>query len=199
VARDYLRRVGDVAARERAATNDPDLRVTGAFARGLHALTAVKDEYEVARLHLLDEEQEAFARAFPGARRAYLLKPPLLASMGLRRKITLVRSARPAFRVLRAGRRLRGTPFDPFGRSAERRAERRFLLDYLSWVDAALAHLTPDTVDAVSAVVDTANDVHGYAHVRQAGIARARAAAAQQLDALTGAAQPQRTESPVAG
>jgi indolepyruvate ferredoxin oxidoreductase len=199
VARDYLRRVGDVAAKEKAATNDPQLRVTAAFARGLHALTAIKDEYEVARLHLLDEEQQAFARAFPGARRVYLLKPPLLASMGLRRKIKLVRSARPAFRVLRAGRRLRGTPFDPFGRSAERRDERRFLVEYLSWVDAALSDLTPDTVDAVCAVVDTANNVHGYAHVRKAGIARARAAAAERLDARTGAGQPQRTRSPVAG
>ena len=104
-----------MARTERSATADPQLPVTESFARGLFALTAVKDEYEVARLHLLDEEQEAFARAFPGARPVYLLKPPLLARLGLRRKIKLVRTARPAFRLLRAGRHLRGTPFDLFG------------------------------------------------------------------------------------
>ena len=123
--------------------------VTETFARGLYALTAIKDEYEVARLHLLDEEREAFATAFPGARPVYMLKPPLLAHLGLQRKIKLVRSARPAFHVLRAARHLRGTPFDPFGWTAERTGRTAFLAEYLSWVALALEHLTPATVDAV--------------------------------------------------
>jgi len=198
VARTYLQRVAEVAGRERSATADPQLPVTQSFARGLYALTAVKDEYEVARLHLLDEEQQAFARAFPGARPAYMLKPPLLASLGLQRKIKLVRSARPAFHLLRAGRHLRGTPLDPFGRSAERRGERSFQDDYLSWVAIALSHLTPATADAVRAVVDLANDVHGYAHVRQASMAKVRAEAARRLGVLTGSDQPSFTRSPVA-
>ena len=172
--------------------------MTASFARGLYALTAVKDEYEVARLHLLDEEQEAFGRAFPGARPVYMLKPPLLASLGLRHKIKLVRTARPAFRLLRSGRHLRDTPFDPFGWSAERRGERRFRDEYLAWVAIALAHLTPATTDAVRAIVDLANDVHGYAHVRQASIVNVQAQAARQLAALTGSTQPVPTRSSVA-
>jgi indolepyruvate ferredoxin oxidoreductase len=198
VARTYLKRVAEVAGTERSATGDPQLSVTGTFARGLYALTAVKDEYEVARLHLLEEEQQAFARAFPGARPVYMLKPPLLARLGLQRKITLVRTARPAFRLLRAGRRLRGTPLDPFGWSAERRGERRFQDEYLSWVAIAVGHLTPATADAVRAVVDLANDVHGYAHVRRESIARVRVAAARQLAALAGSDQLPRVGSPVA-
>jgi indolepyruvate ferredoxin oxidoreductase len=198
VAGEYLRRVDDVAQRERAATGDPDRPITAAFARSLYNLTAIKDEYEVARLHLLDEEQQAFARAFPGARAVYLLKPPLLARFGLHRKIKLVRAARPAFRALRAGRRLRGTAFDVFGWTAERREERTFLADYLGWVAVALDHLTPATADAVAAVVDAANDVHGYAHVRQAAMARARERAAAALAPLTGAGQDQRADYPVA-
>jgi indolepyruvate ferredoxin oxidoreductase len=198
VARTYLRRVAEVAGTERSATGDPQLSVAGSFARGLYALTAVKDEYEVARLHLLEEEQQAFARAFPGARRVYMLKPPLLARLGLQRKIKLARTARPAFRLLRAGRRLRGTPLDPFGWSAERRGERKFQDEYLSWVAIALGHLTPDTADAVRAVVDLANDVHGYAHVRRASIDRVRAEANRQLAALTGVDEVSPVGSPVA-
>jgi indolepyruvate ferredoxin oxidoreductase len=199
VARTYLKRVAEVAGTERSASGDPQLSVTASFARGLYALTAVKDEYEVARLHLLEEEQQAFARAFPGARPVYMLKPPLLASLGLQRKIKLARSARPAFHLLRAGRHLRGTPLDPFGWSAERRGERRFHDEYLSWVDIALGHLTPATADAVRAVVDLANDVHGYAHVRRASIARVRAEATRQLAALTGSEELSLTGSPAAG
>jgi len=163
VATDYLGQVQQVAAREQEAIGDLWGEVTTAFARGLYALMAVKDEYEVARLHLLDEQQAAFAHAFPGARPVYLLKPPLLARFGLRRKIKLVRTARPAFRMLRAGRHLRGTPFDVFGWSAERRAERRFQAEYLSWVAESLTHLTPETAAAVRAIADAANNVHGYA------------------------------------
>jgi indolepyruvate ferredoxin oxidoreductase len=199
VARDYLVQVAGVAGAEQSATGDPQLPLTQSFARGLYALTAVKDEYEVARLHLLDEEQQAFAHAFPGARRVYMLKPPLLARLGLQRKIKLIRTARPAFRVLRAGRRLRGTPLDLFGWSAERRDERRFREEYLSWVTAALAHLTPASAEAVGGVVDLANDVHGYAHIRRASIARVRAEAARQLGALAGAGGRLPSRSPVAG
>ena len=199
VARHYLEHVRQVARRELEATQDQDLPLTELFARGLFALVAVKDEYEVARLHLLDAEQEAFARAFPGARPVYMLKPPVLARLGLRRKIKLVRSARPAFRLLRAGRRLRGTPFDLFGWSAERRDERRFLADYLAWVASALEHLSPATADAVAAVINGANDVHGYAHVSQASMAAVRSRSAEALTALTGRAQSQEARFPVAG
>ena len=199
VARAYLARVRDVAERERTATLDPAWPVTETFARGLYALVAIKDEYEVARLHLLDEEQGAFSRAFPGARRAYLLRPPLLAHIGLRRKITLVRTARPAFRVLRAGRRLRGTPFDVFGWTAERRAGRQFLADYLAWVAIAVDHLSPASADAVRALVGVGTQVHGYAHVRRDSIARVRAEAEELIRQLTGP-EGQRLESyPIAG
>ena len=181
LARSYLEQVRHVAGQEIGATDDADLPITLAFAKGLFALTAIKDEYEVARLHLLGAEQAAFAQAFPGARRVYMLKPPLLASLGLKRKIKLVRSARLAFGVLRAGRRLRGTRFDVFGWTAERQAERAFLREYLDLVDGVLAQLAPDTVADVLFVVDAANRVHGYAHVRQASITRVRAEVANRV------------------
>ena len=185
LARRYVDHVRRVAEKERTVTGAGQLLVTEAFARGLFALMATKDEYEVARLHLLPAEQEAFARAFPGARPVYMLKPPLLASLGLKRKIKLIRTARPAFGLLRAGRHLRGTPLDVFGWSAERRGERHFLAEYLSVVDTALRGLTTESVDTVLSVVDAANRVHGYSHVRAASIAAFRDDVARSLDALS--------------
>jgi len=185
LARTYVSHVRRVASQESAATDDPELPLTETFARGLFSLMAIKDEYEVARLHLLPEEQEAFAHAFPGARRVYMLKPPVLTSLGLKRKIKLIRSARPAFGILRAARHVRGTPLDIFSWSAERRAEGRFLSDYLDLVGTAMAKLTPETFDDVRSLVDAANRVHGYAHVRQESITRVRAEVELALQALT--------------
>ncbi len=110
-----------------------------------------------------------------------------------------MRSASPAFRLLRMARHLRGTPFDFFGWSAERRAERHFLSEYLSWVAVAMAHLTPVTAGRVRAVVNAANDVHGYSHVRQASIATVRAAVAEQLGELSGDVMPRSDRFPLAG
>jgi indolepyruvate ferredoxin oxidoreductase len=198
LARRYVEGVRAVVAKERAGTGAGELPVSEAFARGLYALMATKDEYEVARLHLLPAEQDSFARAFPGARPVYMLKPPLLASLGLKRKIKLVRTARPAFGLLRAARHLRGTPLDVFGWSAEHRAERRFLTEYLSVVDTALHQLTPDSVDTVLSVVDGANRVHGYSHVRHASIIAVRAEVARSLEALSARASSD-LRYPVAG
>ena len=44
-----------------------------------------------------------------------MLHPPLLRALGLKRKLKLGRWFVPAFRLLRAHARLRGTPLDLFG------------------------------------------------------------------------------------
>ena len=94
---------------------------------------------------------------------------------------------------------MRGTPFDVFGWTAERRAERRYLGEYLAVVETAMAHLTPDSSDAVRALVDSANQVHGYSHVRQASMARVRADVTRQLKELTGQAETAAGSYPIAG
>jgi hypothetical protein len=62
-----------------------------------------------------------------------------------------------------------------------------------------MPYLTPDTVDSVRGVVDAANNVHGYAHVRQASLAAVRRTAIRQLDELAGTRAPDRDGYPVAG
>ena len=72
---------------------------------------------------------------------------------GLPRKMSFGPWLLPAFRLLAKFKFLRGTAFDPFGRSAERRTERRLIEDY----DAACSMkcwrgLRPTTIISRSAL-----------------------------------------------
>jgi indolepyruvate ferredoxin oxidoreductase len=185
----YARRYADTLARVRRAEAEclpgrADL--TGAVAAGLFKLMAYKDEYEVARLHL-----DAFERARldqelgEGAKVWFNFQPPFLRSLGLRRKLRLGRWFVPALRALRATRRLRGTPFDPFGHTRLRRAERRLVSEYEEIVDAALAVLTPETHPAGVELCGLAADVRGYEQIKLDAIDRFRERAAALLDSMT--------------
>ena len=136
-ADEYASFVDRVRAREAAVTGGETL--TRTVAENLYKLTAYKDEYEVARLSLhqgLDEQVRA--QFGDGARYKYRLHPPVLRSLGMRRKISLGPWFRPAFATLVAMRRLRGTAFDPFGRTEVRREERALIGEYREVVDTLL-------------------------------------------------------------
>jgi indolepyruvate ferredoxin oxidoreductase len=124
VARRYLAVVRAAWAAERAVGERT--AYSEAVARGLHRLTAYKDEYEVARL-LTDPAFEArlVAEVPGGTRPRYRLHPPLLRALGREEKVALGRWARPGLRALARGKRLRGTPLDPFGHTEVRRLERQ--------------------------------------------------------------------------
>ncbi len=148
-------------------------------ARGLHKLMAYKDEYEVARLHL-----EGLDALPPGAEIRFLLHPPLLRALGLKRKLKLGRWFVPAFRLLRRGRVLRGTPLDPFGRTRVRRTERELPGEYLELVELALARLEPATLPLALEVAALPELVRGYEQIKLAGVERFRARGAELRDRL---------------
>jgi len=155
-----------------------------AVARGLHKLTAYKDEYEVARLHL-----DGLGALPPGARVWIHLHPPLLRALGMRRKLRLGRWFLPALVALRAGRRLRGTPLDPFGRTRVRRLERALPGEYLELVDGALARLTPATLPIALEIAALPDLVRGYENIKLVGVERMRTRAAELVQALESAAR----------
>ncbi len=103
-----------------------------AVALGYHKVLAVKDEYEVARLHLKTAE---FAnREFEdGFSMTYHLAPPIFSGIGSNgrpRKREFGSWMRHAFKILAKLKSLRGTPLDVFGYSAERKQQRQWIRMY---------------------------------------------------------------------
>ena len=159
--------------------------MAAAYARGLHKLMAYKDEYEVARLHLDAAPRAAMRAEFgEGAGTRVLLHPPVLKALGLKRKISLGPATGPAFRMLRAGRHLRGTAFDPFRWAEMRRTERALVDEYDGLVSEALGQLHPASAGTVTAMAALADDIRGYEDVKRRNIDRFRARAAELVAEL---------------
>jgi indolepyruvate ferredoxin oxidoreductase len=159
-----------------------------AVADGFFHLLAYKDEYEVARLHLLPEFRAALAEAVPGGHGIrYQLHPPVLRALGMRRKLALPAPvARPAFGVLRAMRHVRGTPADVFGYSRVRRTERRLAAEYEDGLRAVLPGLDEGRLAAMVALARLPLGIRGYEHIKLAAITRYAADRAKLLCELGG-------------
>ena len=174
----YLDAVAEFAAVERQV-NPGSAALTAAVAAGLFKLMAYKDEYEVARLMLdPDGHAPAIAVAEPGDRLAWRLHPPTLRALGRKNKIALsVRRWRPLMGLLAKGKRLRGTPFDPFGRAKVRQEERRLPAEYLVALRQAVdGATTPEDLHSAQAIAEAADLVRGYEDIKLANIERFRAA-----------------------
>ena len=169
-AREYAGAVMEVAKR------DPE--IAEVYARGLHKLMAYKDEYEVARLHLDATERAKVTAEFgEGAKVYFMLHPPLLRALGLKRKLKLGPWFTPMFRLLRALRFLRGTPLDAFGLPKVRRVERRLIGEYRGLVERSLAELTPQTHATVAEIAALPDLVRGYEDIKLRSVERYRAEA----------------------
>jgi indolepyruvate ferredoxin oxidoreductase len=165
-----------------------DAAIGEAYARGLYKLMAYKDEYEVARLHLDAVERAKVSAEFgEGAKVAFMLHPPLLRALGMKRKLKLGRWFVPAFRAMRAMRRLRGTPLDVAGLPKVRRVERALIGEYRDMVMRALEHLSADTHATVAAIAELPDMVRGYEDIKLRNVERFRAEAARlEADLTTG-------------
>ena len=182
LARRYRALVDATAARETSLSGAPGT-LTRTVAEGWFRALAYKDEYEVARLH---------AAAEYGADPVFHLAPPLLTrtdpATGRRRKLAIPgRVALPLFRMLRHGRALRGTPFDPFGWQHERQQERRLLIQYEADIRYALRVLRQDTLEAATELAAQPQQIRGYGPIKAAAMAEAEPRRQALLDRL---AQP---------
>ena len=162
--------------RDTAAGNDD---LAAAVAKSYFKLLSYKDEYEVARLHTQTGFLESVRREFgDNAKLRFHLAPPLLSrqrdARGRPRKKEFGSWILPVFRLVAGMRGLRGTKFDLFGLTAERRMERGLISEFERLVEHALAELTADTADQLQTDVALYMDIRGYGPVKEQALEEVR-------------------------
>jgi indolepyruvate ferredoxin oxidoreductase len=162
---------------------------TTAVARSYFKLLSYKDEYEVARLHTRKEFIDSVRAEFGSkARFRFHLAPPILSSgidaRGRPRKKEFGAWMLPVFRILASLRGLRGTAFDPFGRTAERRMERALIGEFEHLIEELLPALREDRLQDATELVELYMDIRGYGPVKEESVDRVRLQAAERLQHL---------------
>jgi indolepyruvate ferredoxin oxidoreductase len=140
----------------------------------LARLMAYKDEYEVARLYsdpkFMRRLREQFAGNFE---LAFHLAPPFLPGRdggGRPKKRRFGAGTLSLFKLLAALKGLRGTAFDPFGHTAERRMERRLISDYRALIDRVTDEINPSNLPAAIELAAAAGRIAGYGPVKEAAL-----------------------------
>jgi indolepyruvate ferredoxin oxidoreductase len=188
----YRALVDKVRAAE-AARVPGSTKLSEAVARYAFKLMAYKDEYEVARLYADGRFAAEVADRFEGkVRLSFHLAPTFLArrdkATGEPRKISFGPWLMTAFRLLARMKGLRGTPFDPFGWTAERRTERALVEDYFALMAEIVDHLSPDTHALAVGLAAIPEKIRGYGPVKARHLAAAKAEEAALLAQMRSAA-----------
>ena len=91
-----------------------------------------------------------------------------------------------AFRMLAPLRRLRGTALDVFGYTAERRQERRDIVDYLAMLDDLLPRVPTVDYQVVRELLALPLQLRGFGHVKDRNREQLRARERQLRQRLDG-------------
>jgi indolepyruvate ferredoxin oxidoreductase len=168
------------AAEERATPGGTALAQT--VARYYFKLLAYKDEYEVARLQSAAAFHERIRETFEGPYRLkFHLAPPGLARGEKPRKREFGGWVLPVFRVLARLKFLRGTAFDPFGRSRERQTERRLIAEYEALIAEICTDLTRERLTLALELAGVPEQIRGYGYVKERHLRAAKATEAALL------------------
>ena len=194
--RAYAERYAELVRRTAAVERD---KVPGAgalaeaVARYYFKLLAYKDEYEVARLYTEGAFLDKLGATFAGDYTLrFHLAPPIFArrdpDTGVPRKREFGPWMLTVLRLLARLKRLRGTPFDVFGMSAERKLERRLIAEYESCVSELIAGLEPENHGLAVEIASIPEQIRGFGHVKERHLKAAREREAELLAAFRRAA-----------
>jgi indolepyruvate ferredoxin oxidoreductase len=147
-------------------------------------LLAYKDEYEVARLYTDGRFEKQLRDQFEGDFKfSFNLAPPFLSrgidALGRPGKRAFGSWMMTAFRILAKMRGLRGTAFDIFGQTADRKLERDLITGYEKDVATVLGLLSPLTLDTAIEILSLPDRIRGYGPVKEKAVQDAKARYAQ--------------------
>ncbi|WP_346836623.1 indolepyruvate ferredoxin oxidoreductase family protein [Microbulbifer sp. SAOS-129_SWC] len=173
---------------EKALGGDGELTRTAA--RSLHKAMAYKDEYEVARLYSGADFQRQLRETFTGSYKLkFHMAPPLMArpdAAGKVKKMVFGPWMGKLMPLLAKGKVLRGTVFDLFGYTRERRIERSWARQVERAVSAVAASLNDENLAAARELLELPLQVRGYGHVRAEKFAAVRERWNQLLNEIDG-------------
>jgi indolepyruvate ferredoxin oxidoreductase len=153
-------------------------QLTEAVTKYLFKLMAYKDEYEVARLHTDTAFHERVKGMFEGeVKLSYHLAPPLLAkknSKGELQKQPYGAWMLSAFKLLAKLKGLRGTAFDVFGKTEERKMERALIAQYRASIEKLLPALNAANAATALEIARIPEQIKGYGHVKERNVVAAQ-------------------------
>jgi indolepyruvate ferredoxin oxidoreductase len=177
---DHYRAMVAKARKAEAAAAPTSTELTEAVAKNLFKLMAYKDEYEVARLYTDGSFAKKLSDKFDGGYELkFYLAPPIFARRdpitGHLQKKEYGGWMVGAFRLLARLKFLRGTALDPFGRTAERKTERKLIEDYVAMIEQRIASLRPEQIPLLAKLARVPETIRGYGHIKEENIKKARA------------------------
>ncbi|BEP69706.1 indolepyruvate ferredoxin oxidoreductase family protein [Variovorax sp. V35] len=182
---------------------DASLPFTRNAARSLLKLMSYKDEYEVARLYTDGAFLQKLKDQFEGdLKLEFHMAPPLLSRPAHGQapaKVRLGGWMLPAMKWLAHGKRLRGTPFDLFGHTAERRTERALIDHFDRLLQEMATALTPDNQPTAARIAALPLSVRGFGHVKLANLDSARLREAELLHRFAPSRYAKPVDAPSAG
>lgn len=184
----YAKQYTDFVERVRVIEQQRTPGLTGlseAVARYSFKLMAYKDEYEVARLYSTGDFERRVRETFDGDFKLHLnLAPPMFSKRDSDGHL-IKREYGPwiftAFKLVKRLKFLRGTAFDIFGKTAERRMERKLIVDYRKTIEELLAGLTLGNHALAVEIARIPEHIRGYGHVKEAQLHAAKAKEAELL------------------
>ena len=174
--RALAKRYEALVARVQSATADAPIgaALTRIVAQNYAKLLSYKDEYEVARLFTDPAFKAALSDQFDGDYKlSFNLAPPMLPGRdpnGRPKKREFGPVTLRLFGLLSRFKGLRGTAFDPFGKTAERRAERALIAQYEADVELVLSKLDQTQDDLALKLLNSVDEIRGFGPVKEAAM-----------------------------
>ncbi len=151
--------------------------LTEAVARYLYKVMAYKDEYEVARLYTNGEFAKKLGDTFEGPYHlTFHMAPPIFNAgtdeLGRPGKRQFGPWMLSALKLLARLKGLRGTAFDLFAWSHDRRKERKLMDDYIALLDSLAQGLNEHNHSVAVSCASLPDKVRGFGPVKSEAIAR---------------------------